>query len=271
MIFIRSPLVKSHSRKKSGGTSAKAAGLCVIVLLSGSSILGQPQRSEPLAFDVVSIKADKSGERDIAMVPSPGGRFTVTNVPVKLLIRLAFGTLNDSEISGKPGWTSTERYDIEAKAEGIPNLTNEQLGPMLQVLLADRFHLRTHRETKEIPIFALVVAKGGPKFHERTDGKGDGRVRIRGTQLTGEGVSMAWLAKSLPGLAPREIDRPVLDMTGLTGVYDFKLERDETQATPEANPSVFTSIQEQLGLKVEPRKGPIQVLIVDQVDRPSEN
>jgi uncharacterized protein (TIGR03435 family) len=141
---------------------------------------------------------------------------------------------------------------------------------MLQTLLEDRFQRKVHLETKELPIYALVVAKNGTKVHAIKDegdteiGGGDGH------QFTARQVSMQVFA----GALARQFGSPVLDMTGLTGVYDITLDYahdDSAAADNGPGPSIFTALQEQLGLKLEPRKGPVEVLVVDRAERPSQN
>ena len=222
-------------------------------------------------------------------------RLTATGVTLHGLIREAYG-VEDDQISGAPNWLNSERYDIEAKADKsvadeLQKLSFDQrlveYRRMLQALLADRFQLTLHRETKELPVYALIIAKKGPKLQETHPGDNDptGMTFGRGL-LKGEGVPIALLVRHL---SQQRLGRPVLDKSGLTGKYDFTL-----QWTPEENrapmfkgtrdggqgpdsppdssgPSIFTAIQEQLGLRLESQKGPVEVLVIDHVERPSEN
>jgi uncharacterized protein (TIGR03435 family) len=254
---------------------------------------------------------------------SPGGRFTAANISLKMLIHLAYG-VTDSQISGGPGWLNSEKFDIEAKADDSSiaepwklseeqrKLAQDRSKRMLQALLADRFKLTLHRETKELPVYALVVAKNGPKLqaatadelappdpkeaHVRLDSpkgpmpKGRGLL-MRPGQLSGTAAPIAILAETLSNQP--ELGRTVLDKTGLQGYYDFTLKwtPDERQGQmfrgpgdgakegpgsdsappPDSGPSLFTAIQEQLGLKLESQKGPVEILIIDGAERPSEN
>jgi uncharacterized protein (TIGR03435 family) len=190
-------------------------------------------------------------------------------------------------VEGGPAWLKSDRYEIVAKADGdaSPDMMN---GPMLQALLEDRFQLKVHRETREIPVYDLTVAKGGPKLRAFKEGScthcgANGTMKGSNFLLHGQGVTSDELAKSLAiGL-----DRPVIDQTGLAGKFDFELEfardqamgpafRDPNQVIPAAadlstGPSIFTAIQEQLGLKLEPAKGPGEFLVIDSVERPSGN
>ena len=182
-----------------------------------------------------------------------------------------------------PGWIRSDRYDIVAKVDGEGRPTMDQVRQMLQKLLADRFQLKLHRETKELPVYALVIGKKGPTLMESAaDAKSS--MRFGAGQFTGSKVSMTQLALFLSNA----LARPVLDGTGLMGTYDFKL-----QWTPDAGqlpglggfgpgpdapppsdpngPSIFTAVQEQLGLKLESQKGPIEILVLDHAAKPSEN
>jgi uncharacterized protein (TIGR03435 family) len=190
-------------------------------------------------------------------------------------------------IEGGPAWLKTDRYEIVAKAEGdaSPDMMN---GPMLQALLEDRFKLKVHRETREIPVYNLTLAKAAPKLRPFQEGScthcgAGGTMKGPNLVLRGQGVSLDEIAKSLG----TGLDRPVIDKTGLAGKFDFELEfardqamgpafRDPNQviaaaADPSAGPSIFAAIQEQLGLRLEPAKGPGEFLIIDSVERPSEN
>jgi len=271
----------------------------------------QSTSQNALVYEVASIKPNKSGQNMVSLRMAPDG-LSGTNVTLHMLMKNAYG-VEDNQIEGAPSWFTSERYDIEAKmdsaaADELRKLNEEerklQRQRMLQALLADRLKLSIHRETKELPTYALVVAKNGPKLHEAKPGdadpngsKGpDGRGRqgiwmqMGGggmMDLTVQGQPLASLARLLTG----QLHRTVVDNTGLKGNYDFKLQwtRDESQGAmfkgPElgpsggasppppdsSGPSIFTAIQEQLGLKLESQKGPVEILVVDHVERPSEN
>jgi uncharacterized protein (TIGR03435 family) len=225
-----------------------------------------------LTFDVASIKPslgtggrEEGGKRD-QITTSPGS-LTMRNVTLNSCMKWAYG-VQDYQISG-PGWTAEERYDIAAKAEA-PAL-DDQLKLMLQTLLAERFKLTFHRQSKEFSVLALTVAKGGPKFHE-SEGEGESSFQTGKASATAKRVAMPQFAEQLSG----PLRMPVLDMTGLKGRYDFMV--DLLPYAPERPDSpvdiiaiVITALQEQLGLKVESRKSPIEVLVVDRAERPSEN
>ncbi len=193
-------------------------------------------------------------------------------------------------LSGGPAWINSERYDINAKADGNPS-KEVMNGPMLQALLEDRFNLRIHRETKEVPVYALMVAKNGSKLKPFVEGScGDGqdekpRCGLGGVQMAGGNLTLEARKMGLAEFAKNVLsvlDRPVVDKTGVTGLFDFHLEFAPDETTPvlprlkisddaAAGPSIFTAIQEQLGLRLEPAKGPGEFLIIDSVERPSEN
>ena len=212
------------------------------------------------------------------------------------IIRFAYDFERQDLISGMPDWAKSERYDIQAKVSGDDmalwrELSDSDRRVMVQAILADRFKLKVRREPKDVPLYELVVAKTGAKVKESKPGdpkelKGpDGNV-VRGMLHTGQGQftaqneSMADLALTLSDYA----DRQVIDKTGLTGRYDFTLQfapepghgpeyrHPGSPPPPDAvGPSVFTAVQEQLGLKLEPAKQPVEGLVVDQVERPAGN
>jgi uncharacterized protein (TIGR03435 family) len=253
------------------------------------------------AFDVVSIKPDKSGGGMIRVMNRPDG-YSASNISLKMLIQAAYGIREDL-ISGAPGWADSARYDIDAKVDGadveaLKKLSPEQRRLILQPLLADRFKLKVHTEIKQLPVYELVVAKGGPKLKEATagdtyangikgpDGVGrGGMVRMGRGQLTAQGVPMT----SVVNMLSQQLHRTVIDKTGLAGKYDLELNwtPDDGEgmgppppgggqlhgdAPPEGSgPSIFTAIQEQLGLKLQSAKGPVDTLVIDHVEMPTEN
>ncbi|MEI9978933.1 MAG: TIGR03435 family protein [Edaphobacter sp.] len=252
------------------------------------------------AFDVVSIKPNKSGSGGIRIMNKPDG-YSASNISLKMLIQGAYGIREDL-ISGAPGWADSARYDIDAKVAGVDvdalkKLTPEQRRSILQPLLAERFKLKVHTETKQLPVYELVVAKGGSKLKEATpddtyatgikgpDGVGrGGMMRMGRGQLTAQGIRMT----SLVNMLSQQLHRTVIDKTGLTGKYDLDLnwtpEEGEMGPPPpggsqpradgaaeSAGPSIYTAVQEQLGLKLQAAKGPVDTLVIDHVEMPSEN
>jgi uncharacterized protein (TIGR03435 family) len=197
------------------------------------------------------------------------------------LVGEAYGIFDPKLITGGPPWIDRDKFDLEAKFDtaNIPdarNLTYRQRADMLQPLLADRFHLKVHLETKDFPVYNLVLSKDGPKFkqtkQETIDGNG---VGITCTYLRGGGVkgcSMANLAQTLRYSA----GRTVIDKTGLKGLYDYSELTYSTEDTPAnspaaAYPSIFTALQEQLGLKLEPSTAPLSILVIDSAEKPTPN
>ena len=219
------------------------------------------------SFDVASVKPNTSGDSSSGASRLPGGRISITNNTVKDLIRNAYD-VKPYQIAGGPGWMGSERYDVAAQAGG--NASPDALRAMLKTLLADRFKLKLHREIRILPAYALVVAKDGPKLKKAGDGGSSLSVfRSRG-QLSAKNASMAQLATSLSGL----LDRPVLDMSRLTGAFDFDLQYEPFDAQPagdSSRPSIFTGIEEQLGLKLDAHMSSVEVLVIDQAARPTEN
>lgn len=279
-----------------------------------------PTASAPLpSFEVASIKPARPGN-DQPLIHVQYGRFRVTGATVIFLVQQAYG-IKDFQVSGGPGWIKSEKYDINAKVEDsvveeVEKLPRdqqwEQYELRVQSLLADRFKLQLRHETKDLPVYVLVIAKGGPKLQgakpgdtypngiKDFEGHGHGRLirleRIGGGQvkLTGQAIPINSIASGIPRSLVQwlteGLGRPVLDQTGLKGDYDFTLEwmpdqsramfrglqdgklATDSQPLPESSgPSIFTAIQEQLGLKLESRKGPVEILGIDHVERPSEN
>ena len=251
-------------------------------------------------FEVASIKPSKS---DAATMTYTAYGFNAEGVTLRFLIRQAYG-VDDDEILGGPNWIKSKTYDVEAKAGGadvveLTKLSLDERRAMLQPLLTDRFKLAIHRETRELPIYALVVAKKGPKLKEAKPGdtypnglKGPDGLPHAGIMSWGrgrvaaQGVSMASLVRPLS----RVLGRTVLDKTGLTGKYDFTLEWEPDDSAPISRSaagsqsgndndtppdtegsSLFTALQEQLGLKIQSQKGPITVIAIDHVEEPSPN
>jgi uncharacterized protein (TIGR03435 family) len=203
-----------------------------------------------------------------------GERVTARDQSVASMMMFAYG-IHPSQIVGAPDWVFHERYDVEGKTDtpGEPSLRQQQ--DMLQKLLADRFGLHFRREKRELPIYAIQIAKGGTKLTPaaKPDAEPDQDGSGHGTEadLGFTNFSMPDLAMGLQFFVH---DRPILDRTGLTGHYDFKLRYtyDEANATdPNAPPGLFTAIQEQLGLKLDPLKAPADVLVIDHVEQPSAN
>ncbi len=249
------------------GLAATIATYVVVITCSA-----QPPREVPnrRAFEVVSVKANRSGlDRNESHAKSTPGRYDATNVKVKELIQDAF-RVKEFQISGAPGWTATEGFDIAATTGASAGLTDTELEPVLRSLLEDRFQLRFHRETKDMPAYSLVIARNGPKLIAHSGDAGfDVSIRHRPGTLILSGTKMS-LSK-LTEVLSRRLGRPVLDGTGLSGEYDLKMEWAPDPSAESADASLFTALQEQLGLRLESTKAPAEIIVVDGVERPSDN
>jgi uncharacterized protein (TIGR03435 family) len=215
-------------------------------------------------FEVASVKPNDSGTGH-SDVDVDGNLLRMKNVTLKACIVWAFRT-TDAQVSG-PSWLESERFDITAKAEsGKPEPA------MLQAVLAERFKLAVHRETREQTLYELVVAKNGPKLKKSEAAEND--MTSRRGHLTATHASMSALAHFLAGPNIR-LGRPVVDKTALDGVFDFALDwtpDTDAEKSAEHAPSILVALQEQLGLRLEARKGPVEVLVVDHVEKvPTEN
>lgn len=223
-------------------------------------------------FEVATVKPNRIASAGGESAPrekitaSPGS-LTMQSVSLQMCIKWAYG-LRDFQISG-PGWITSEKYDIAAKSSGPAS--ESDLRVMLRALLTDRFKLKIRMETKEKPVYELVVAKNGPKLHRALDG--DPSFGPVGGELVFRSFSMADLADRLSS-RPFKLDLPVLDRTGLDGRFDFALklanndaELKHTLEGMEQGPSILVFFQDQLGLKLESRKGPIEMLIVESAEK----
>jgi bla regulator protein blaR1 len=299
-------------------------GSAAVIALAGPLIAGAvnaPHRAQSQSadgasgttlpsFEVASIKPNRSGAPNRFFRFADPSRMTITNIPAKDLIGFAYH-VQPFQISGGPGWINSQGYDIQAKVDDSvvarlqklpPEERMDQFRLMLRALLVDRFKLKLDYQTKQLPIYALVVAKGGPKLTPTTlppaaptaDAKVQSQPRgpmmmMSPGRLTARDVPISSFAEVL-GRQPELGGRLVVDQTGLKGKYDFTLQfapetgmlipgtndRPPMPANapppPDANaPSIFTAIQEQLGLKLEPAKGPVQTLVIESIEVPSEN
>jgi uncharacterized protein (TIGR03435 family) len=231
------------------------------------------------AYDVMTIKPNNSasGGTDI---DTDDGHFVATNVSLKLLLEEVYDIKQDL-ITGLAGAIDSARFDISAKIsepdhDALKQLTPEQQRKLLLPLLLERFQLKTHTETKDLPVYELVLLPGGPKFKASADQTEDsnGDTSVHGTRthadLTAKAVPMGAFSRAIAGW----VHRTVIDKTGLKGNFDLKLQwsNDENpDSGAEQAPSIFTAVQEQLGLKLRPAKGPVETLIVDHAAMPTDN
>jgi uncharacterized protein (TIGR03435 family) len=239
----------------------------ILTMTTGAPRLWAQSPNRPGAspkFEVASVKVSKTGDvqEDREDIRSSPGALTVRHASLKSCIKWAYD-LNDFQISG-PRWLSSDRFDIVAKAASPAK--EEQLRLMLQTLLAERFKLALHRDRKEAQGYVLVIGKGGPKFHE-SKGEGASTMTPGRFGFVAQRISTAQLAEYLA----IPFRRPVLDLTGLTGRYDIALDltiHAGSEVRPEDMASlVLSAVQEQLGLKLEARKGPVEIFVIDHVEK----
>jgi uncharacterized protein (TIGR03435 family) len=263
------------------GRTIPCASLIALIALGAS---GQRTPTSPV-FEVASVKPHNPEIRGDS-VDFSAERFTATNIPLGGLILMAYN-ITVRQISGQDPLLS-ERYDIVAKAEHA--VRRDQMLRMLQALLAERFKLVVHRETREVPVYALVVGRGGPKLHRSDPSHGEvinpltptgaGGAELKSGHVVFKDESMSDFAWALSRMVVTG-DRVVLDNTGLHGTYDFELtfepprrpsgaEVPGAAAISDAS-SIFEAVQEQLGLKLESKKGPVEFLIIDHIEKPSAN
>ena len=239
-----------------------------------SSLLTPSIHGEPvLHFDVVAIRENTSpgGEAGMSL---RHGSLQVNNLHLKSLITSAYG-VREVSIFGLPGWAEEARYDIRAKVTDadpklLDELSREQRRALMAAMLEDRFHLKLHEVTKIRPVYDLIVARGGPRFSESVRHGVEPHMEIGRTEYSATNASIPGLSYFLEEV----VERTVIDKTGLTGAYDFHVQwMPDLTGTPEGDtlPSIFTALQEQLGLKLQPSKGPVKTLFVDHVERPSQN
>ena len=287
--------------------------LSTIVVAMSVGLAGFAQDAAEPAFEVASVKVNRSGDGRVALFGQPGGRFNATNVTLQMLISTAFGTpqpLPNFQILGGPEWIRSDRFDIVAKAPGDASLGPDgQMSLMVRTLLKERFGLVVHNETRELPVYALVMARAdrrpGPQLKTAAVdcaamGRGRGGapppmpqpgdpermlcgIRLTPGNLAGGGSSMAQFAFAIS----RFVNRPVLEKTELAGNFDFDLRWTPEQMPPAApagppgapllppidpnGPSIFTAVQEQLGLKLDSTRGPVEVVVIDRAERPTED
>jgi uncharacterized protein (TIGR03435 family) len=237
------------------------------------------------AFEVASIRLNLSGSQSGGGRPRPGGGYIYTNVPVHLLISTAYDLPSD-RILGGPAWIRSDRYDINAI--GKENVTWAERRVPLRSLLRDRFQFAAHVERRDLPVYFLVVARGdgrlGPGLRRSSVDCNDPEARKKAAATAGDtrmvcgitfntGAFMAGGAdvSTMLGTLTAASGRAVLDRTGLTGAYDFELKWTPLPDPNSDNVSIFTAVQEQLGLRLESGTAPLDVLVIDRIERPSEN
>lgn len=251
--------------------SVKQLLVTMILIVTAESVSFQE-------FEAATIKRSEAGNlRGSTFEFLPGGSLRIANGTLRAILETAYD-VREFQIVGGANWVSSERYDVLARSgdssrSGTPGEEIVAVRARLQRLLAQRFKLEVHRERREMPEYSLGIAKNGPKLIEVRDSfdqAGTGIQRGCG-QMIGTNTTMANLSVYLA----RQLDRPVLDRTGLTGKYSFQFEwmpdSGPCPGSPENAPAIFTALQERLGLKLESIKGPVDALVIDHAEKPSEN
>jgi uncharacterized protein (TIGR03435 family) len=230
------------------------------------------------AFDVATVRPSQAAKGDSGLGATPG-TLTIRNLPLRLIIGAAYG-LAEFQISG-PEWMRQDRFDIVAKTNTTV-ANQDAMFPLLQPLLAERFRLATHRETRELPAFVLRIARNGPKLESTDSDSAEMNFKkankSAGTRIRASHLTMAQFAEMLS----HRLGKPVRDLTGLTGAYRVNLEwspekdkkptRREKPGKAGRNPSddlpsIFTALQDQMGLRLEARKAPVEILVVDHIEK----
>ena len=275
---------------------ATAPSLHLIIVLA--MVLAQPglptaQPPETPAFDVASVKPNRSGDQESASIVQPGGRYTATNVTLRMLVKSAYGLHDDQLVEG-PSWINTDRFDIAAKAEGYPTAPGfrDQARLMLRPLLADRFKLVLRPERRELPVYALVLTRPdggfGPQFRRSYSGDCSGppkamRIAPGGKEpeiplscgaevyrlghLAARGMPLSLFVLNIS----RWTDRVVIDGTGLEGKFDWEVQwipDDLSHDTAPDGPSLFAAVREQAGFRIDRRRSSVEVLVVEKAERP---
>jgi uncharacterized protein (TIGR03435 family) len=260
--------------------------LFVMALLAApvlTQVAAQAQAAPTPTFDAVSIKPNRSGSGSTS-VHTDDTYFRATNLSLKSLIRDAYDLQSEDQVVGLPAWTNSVNFDIQAKIDAetlaiMKAAPKEQAGrmrnEMMKDVLVERFQLKVHPETKELPMYDLTLAKGGSKMKTADPTTQGGNMSSNNQKLTVTGIPMSSLCNYLS----RRLHRQVTDKTGLTGRYDFVLQWSPDEAAGESPaatgaeqlPTLFTALQEQLGLKLDSTKGPVDTIVVDKVEMPSEN
>ena len=263
-------------------------------LLLASSVVAAVAVVSSQVFEVASVKPNKPGVTSVSMRMQPGGRLNLLNVTVLDIIRFAYA-VQPFQIDGGPSWLESERYDVLAKVDGeIAPLPPGQIGPvqvMAQNLLAERFKLKAHRQTRDAPAYALVLARDDRKLGKQIAASHVDCVAVlkammaggRAGPPAGPGGAQCRLSTAGPGnvrgtdvsigqlaqLLSVQLQRQVVDRSGLTGMFSFELSFAADQTNDPDRPSIFTALQEQLGLKLESQRAPLDMVIIDSIEPPT--
>jgi len=323
MSFLPNRSRRDPGKRLARAISAGGAVMLISIAILHVRLLDAQQAAAPQAvngppptFDVVSIKRDTSNTNFIGIGGQSVDRWTGMNVSAKILIEVAYN-VKDFQISGGPSWIDSEKFDVEAKVDDsvveqlqkLPRMEQEQQKAlMLRPMLADRFKLEVSHASKDLPVYALVVAKGGPKLQEvpppdpqsgpapappTSPGGGPSSIPPGGMRMSmnpGGQASLTVHAARIANLAnmlSRQLGRIVLDQTGLKGTYDYTLQftseaglgggplppggGDPNSNADTGGTSIYTALQEQLGLRLETTKAPVDTITIDHIEEPSEN
>lgn len=288
-----------------GGWAAAAVSLvsCIVFPMQADAQLLQPADGRTPSFEVATIRPSGS-DSDLFNIHIADSRFSVHGAPMKALLKFAYDIKIEAQLPTEPAWIAQEKFDIDARIDDAEVQSMSKMAPdrkfaelrlMLQSLLAERFKLKVSSRMKELPVYALVLAKSGPHLtpvNLSPEPQNQHMPQLSGGsrgELKASAVSMAMFTRWLSG-RPDTGGRAVIDATGLTGSYDFALnftpddvhiaqfneavpgQGAASSSSPDSpGPSLFTALQEQLGLKLESRKAPVEVLVIDQVEQPSPN
>jgi uncharacterized protein (TIGR03435 family) len=238
----------------------------ILAATAALSLYGQTA----ISFEVASIRPNLNGGADSIRTKDGDGRFTAINQSATMLILTAFD-IRRFQLVGGPRWLDSDKFDIVAKTGGTGSITQEQIGPLLQSLLADRFQLNVHREIRNLTGYSLVIGKGGPKLNANNGAEGTEGLETR--RNNGKAVTIAtkkpldefvkFLGSQLGGV--------VTDNTGLKGRFDFRMDWSYDPDLESSAPTIFTALPEQLGLRLVSRKGPVEVIVIDSIEKPSGN
>jgi uncharacterized protein (TIGR03435 family) len=271
-------------RASAGGVVASAlvlSGLMLAGALAPRWIAFAQVEPRP-SFEVASVKPGDAGNGHFSVHTDPGEKFTTSNATLRMLIAFAYD-LRNHQISGGPNWIDSAKFNIEAKANSGLHIPAGPAGAaqtrlMVRSLLAKRFKFAEHREKRELQVYELVLGKSGSKLKDAADPSKESQGRMAPGRLTGISVPIALLASQLS----QQLGRSVIDKTDLTGKYDFSLkwtpDEGATRGGPDApppadtsGPSIFTAVQEQLGLRLQSARGPVEILVIDHAEKPDAN